>query len=282
MKLCRYGEVGKEKPGLVDNNGNIRDLSFLMGDIDHQTLDRKCLDAIRQLDPENLELIDKSVRIGAPIATPSKFIAIGLNYRDHAQEAGMPIPQEPVVFFKSPGSICGPHDDIFIPPHSSQLDWEAELGIIIGKQAKFIPQEQAFDYIAGYCVVNDISERTFQFQSSQWDKGKSFDTFGPLGPYLVTADEITDPQNLRIWLEVNGQVRQDSHTRQMIFPVAEIVAYLSRYMTLNPGDIIATGTPPGVAMGMKPAPVWLKEGDVLSTHIEGIGELKQRLVKYPG
>lgn len=279
MKLCRYGEYGKEKPGVVDDNDRLHDLSSIVSDIAPDTLQY----AISALQDKktlmNLPIVPGQQRFGPPIKTVSKFVAIGLNYLDHAEEAGLPKPDEPVVFFKSPSSICGPNDDIIAPPHSTKLDWEAELGIVIGKEAKRVNVDQALDYIAGYCIINDVSDRGFQFQSSQWDKGKSCDTFGPTGPYIVTTDEVKDPHNLNIWLEVNGEKRQNSNTSKMIFSVTEIVSYLSHYMTLLPGDLIATGTPAGVGLGMRPEPVWLQDGDHIRIHIEKLGYQNQMVAR---
>lgn len=278
MKICRYGERNTEKPGVLDSRGQLRDLSSVVDDITPETLQRVLAIAGAPDVIAALPVVDGTPRLGSPLKTVSKFVCIGLNYMDHAKEAGMDKPQEPVIFFKAPSCINGPDDDVIAPSYAKQLDWEAELGIVIGQAAKQVSRDNAIDYIAGYCIVNDVSDRGFQFQSSQWDKAKSFDTFGPVGPYLVTRDEIPDPQNLSIWLEVNGQRRQDSHTSQMIFSVADIVSNVSHFMTLLPGDIIATGTPAGVALGMKPAPAWLKDGDVIRIHIEKLGYQQQRVV----
>ena len=218
--------------------------------------------------------------MGVPYVGITKFVAIGLNYSDHAKEAGMAIPTEPIVFLKATSSICGPDDDTIQPPHSTKLDWEVELGIVIGTKAQHVSEAQALDHVAGYCVVNDVSERAFQMQSSQWDKGKGYDTFGPIGPWLVTTDEITDPQNLNMWLDLNGKRMQSGNTRTMIFSCAHIVSYVSQYMTLLPGDIITTGTPPGVGMGVKPNPVWLQPGDVVTLGIEGLGQQRQKIVRH--
>jgi len=275
MKICRYGEAGFEKPGVFDRNHQLRDLSGIVEDITPDSLPEVLAAFHSEEDILRLPEVDGSPRLGSPISTVSKFVAIGLNYLDHANEADLPVPDEPVVFFKAPSCLTGPNDNIVIPPHSTKLDWEAELGIIIARTAKQVSREDALEYVAGYCIVNDVSDRGFQFQSSQWDKAKSCDTFGPIGPYIVTRDEVGDPQNLAIWLEVNGEKRQDSHTSQMIFSVADIVSYVSHYMTLNSGDIIATGTPAGVALGMKPQPIWLKEGDEVRIHIEKLGYQNQ-------
>lgn len=277
MKICRYGDAGFEKPGVFDSNLQLRDLSGIVSDVTPGTLTTVLNAFNSEEDVLRLPIVPGNPRLGPPLSTVSKFVAIGLNYRDHALEANLPIPDEPVVFFKAPSCINGPDDDIIIPPHSTKLDWEAELGIVIATKAKQVSQENALEYVAGYCIVNDVSDRGFQFQSSQWDKAKSCDTFGPMGPYIVTRDEVCDPQNLSIWLEVNGERRQFSHTSQMIFSVAEIVSYVSHYMTLLPGDVIATGTPAGVSLGMKPEPVWLKEGDSIRIHVEKLGYQNQAL-----
>ncbi|MGC0843201.1 fumarylacetoacetate hydrolase family protein [Pantoea agglomerans] len=277
MKICRYGDAGFEKPGVFDSNLQLRDLSGIVSDVTPGTLTTVLNAFNSEEDVLRLPIVPGNPRLGPPLSMVSKFVAIGLNYRDHALEANLPIPDEPVVFFKAPSCINGPDDDIIIPPHSTKLDWEAELGIVIATKAKQVSQENALEYVAGYCIVNDVSDRGFQFQSSQWDKAKSCDTFGPMGPYIVTRDEVCDPQNLSIWLEVNGERRQFSHTSQMIFSVAEIVSYVSHYMTLLPGDVIATGTPAGVSLGMKPEPVWLKEGDSIRIHVEKLGYQNQTL-----
>lgn len=279
MKICRYGEVGSEKPGIVDKDEQLRDLSGIVHDITPETLPVVIASFKNENDIMKLPVVAGSYRLGTPIKTVSKFVAIGLNYLDHAKEADLPVPDEPVIFFKAPSCLNGANDNIIIPPHSNKLDWEAELGIVIGKKAKQVTFEDALEHVAGYCIVNDISDRGFQFQSSQWDKGKSCDTFGPVGPFIVTRDEVDDPQNLAIWLEVNGIRRQNSHTSQMIFPIAEIVSYVSHYMTLEPGDLIATGTPAGVGLGIKPVSPWLVDGDEICVHIEKLGYQKQKLVK---
>ncbi len=277
MKLCRYGEVGSERPALVDAAGVLRDLSSVCRDLGPSELAPDGLGRIAQTDPTRLPRLEGSPRLGVPFTGLSKFICIGLNYSDHAAEAGMAIPSEPIIFLKAPSAVCGPNDDTIQPRNSTKLDWEVELGIVIGSTARYVTEEQALDHVAGYCVVNDVSERAFQLQSSQWDKGKGCDTFGPIGPWLVTKDEIHDPQQLDMWLDVNGTRRQTGNTRTMIFGVREINAYCSRYMTLLPGDIIATGTPPGVGMGIKPEPVWLQPDDVVSLGIEGLGQQSQRI-----
>jgi 2-keto-4-pentenoate hydratase/2-oxohepta-3-ene-1,7-dioic acid hydratase in catechol pathway len=280
MKLVRYGPPGREKPGLIDADGKLRDLSRKVADIDGATLAPAELAKLRKLDPKKLPLVKGRPRLGACVATPSKFVAIGLNYIDHAKETNSPIPEHPIVFFKAPSCIVGANDNVVIPRHSTQMDYEVELGIVIGRTARYVEPKNALRHVAGYCVINDVSEREFQLRKSgtQWSKGKGCDTFGPLGPWLVTADEIKDPQNLDMWLDVNGARRQTGNTKTMIFGVAEVVADVSSYMTLLPGDVITTGTPPGVALGMKPEPVWLKTGDVVTLGIQGLGEQKQRMV----
>ncbi len=283
MKLVRYGPAGKEKPGLVDADGKLRDLSKKVKDIDAAALAPAKLRELARLDPRKLPLVKGRPRLGACVAMPSKFVAIGLNFSDHARETGSPIPEYPVVFFKSPTCIVGPNDNVMIPRDSTQLDWEVELGVVIGRTARYVDEKDALKHVAGYCVVNDVSERDFQLKKSgsQWSKGKGCDTFGPLGPWLVTADEVKDPQNLAMWLDVNGERRQRGSTKTMIFGVATLVADVSRYMTLLPGDVITTGTPPGVGMGMKPQQ-WLKAGDVITLGIDGLGEQKQKVVPFKG
>lgn len=278
MKLCRFGPPGKERPGLLDTNGRIRDLSAHVTDIDAAVLAPAALAELSKLDIAELPVVEEGVRYGVPVAQVRKFIAIGLNYRDHAEESGMTIPTEPIIFHKAISCLSGPNDDIVQPPHSTKLDWELELGVVIGSEAKYVSEANALDYVAGYCVVNDVSERAFQMQSSQWDKGKGCDTFGPIGPWLVTRDEVADPQNLDMWLDVNGERRQTGNSKTMIFSVAQIVSYCSRYMTLHPGDVICTGTPPGVGMGMKPEPQWLHPGDQIHLWIDGLGEQRQMVV----
>jgi 2,4-diketo-3-deoxy-L-fuconate hydrolase len=283
MKLVRYGPPGREKPGLIDTDGVLRDLSRKVKDIDGAAHAPVTLSGLRKLDVRRLPAVKGRPRLGACIATPSKFVAIGLNYIDHAKETGSPIPEHPVVFFKSPTCIVGANDNVMLPLDSSKVDWEVELGVVIGRTARHVAAKDALRYVAGYCIVNDVSEREFQMNrsASQWSKGKGCDTFGPVGPWLVTSDEIKDPQNLDLWLDVNGERRQTGNTRTMIFGVADLVADVSRYMTLLPGDIITTGTPPGVAMGMKP-PQWLQAGDVVTLGIEGLGEQRQRIVAFKG
>ena len=280
MKLLRYGPSGREKPGMLDGAGNIRDLSGVILQIDDRTLAPKELAKLRKLKPESLPLVKGKPRLGVPYAGISKFVAVGLNYSDHAAESNMPIPAEPILFTKATTSLCGPNDDVIQPIGSTKLDWEVELGIVIGTKAQYVAEDRALDYVAGYCVVNDISERNFQLErGSQWDRGKGCDTFGPVGPYLVTTDEITDPQTLGMWLNVNGEKRQRGSTRTMIFGCAHLVSYISRFMTLLPGDIITTGTPPGVGLGMKP-PVYLKVGDVMTLGIDGLGEQRQHVIAH--
>ena len=283
MKLVRYGPAGKEKPGLIDADGKLRDLSKKVRDIDAAALAPASLKALAKLDTKKLPLVKGKPRLGACVATPSKFVAIGLNFTDHAKETGSPIPENPVVFFKTPSCIVGPNDNVMVPKDSTQLDWEVELVIVIGSKAQHVSEKDALRYVAGYCVGNDVSEREFQLKksASQWSKGKGCDTFGPIGPWLVTKDEIKDVQNLGMWLDVNGERRQTGSTKTMIFGVAQVVSDVSQYMTLFPGDIITTGTPPGVALGMKP-PVWLKAGDVMTLGIDGLGEQRQKVVPFKG
>jgi 2,4-didehydro-3-deoxy-L-rhamnonate hydrolase len=282
MKLCRYGKNGFEKPGMIDAQGNVRELSAVVEQIDRGAISPAGLAKLRKIKAETLPLVKGEPRLGVPYVGISKFVAIGLNYADHAREANMPIPPEPVVFMKATTCINGPNDRVIVPKHSTKLDWEVELGVVIGKKAQYISEDKAIDHIAGYCVVNDVSERAFQLRSSQWDKGKGCDTFGPIGPWLVTTDEIRDPQNLDMWLDVNGRRMQKGNTRTMIFGVAKLVSYCSQFMTLLPGDIITTGTPPGVGMGMKPEPVFLKPGDVMNLGIQGLGEQRQEVVAHAG
>ena len=280
MKLLRYGPQGQEKPGLVDADGRIRDLSSHVDDIAGDVLSDAALARLRALEPATLPLVSGQPRIGACVGRVGKMVCIGLNYADHAAESGMPIPAEPVVFNKWTSAIVGPNDDVEIPRGSTKTDWEVELGVVIGRACKYVQEANALDYVAGYCIVNDVSERAWQIERSggQWDKGKGFDTFGPTGPWLVTRDEITDPQNLDLWLEVDGHRYQNGNTRTMIFPVAKLVAYLSQCMSLQPGDIISTGTPPGVGLGHKPEPIYLKAGQTMRLGIAGLGEQRQRTV----
>ena len=283
MKLVRYGPAGKEKPGLIDADGRLRDLSKKVKDINAATLAPAEITKLKKLDTKKLPLVKGKPRLGPCVATPSKFVAIGLNYVDHAKETGAPIPEHPIVFFKSQTCIVGPNDNVMVPKDSTQLDWEVEIGFVMGRTARHVDKKDALKYVAGYCVINDVSEREFQLKksASQWNKGKGCDTFGPLGPWLVTTDEIKDVQNLDMWLDVNGVRRQTGNTRTMIFGIAELVADVSKYMTLLPGDVVTTGTPPGVALGMKP-PVWLKAGDVITLGIQGLGEQKQKVVPFKG
>jgi 2-keto-4-pentenoate hydratase/2-oxohepta-3-ene-1,7-dioic acid hydratase in catechol pathway len=279
MKLLRYGAKGKEKPGLVDKDGRIRDLSGIVADISGETIAPKSLARLARIKPESLPLVRGTPRIGACVANPQKFIAIGLNYSDHAAESNLAVPPEPVVFTKQVSCLSGPNDDVTLPPKSKKSDWEVELGVIIGTRAKNIKKKDALAHVAGYCTVNDLSEREFQAErAGQWTKGKSYDTFGPIGPWLVTADEVKDPQKLQLWLELNGKRVQDGTTATMVYSVAHIVAYLSQFFTLMPGDVITTGTPPGVGMGMKPQR-FLKPGDVMRICVEGLGVQQQKVVR---
>jgi 2-keto-4-pentenoate hydratase/2-oxohepta-3-ene-1,7-dioic acid hydratase in catechol pathway len=280
MKLCRYGKPGYEKPGLIDSEGRLRDLSKIVDSIGPNEISPRGLKMLSRHKAESLPLVNGAPRFGVPYVGIGKFVAIGLNYSDHAKEAGLPIPAEPIVFMKATTCINGPNDDVIQPKHSTKLDWEIELGIVIGQQARYVDEADALNYVAGYTIVNDVSERAFQLATSQWDKGKGFDTSGPIGPYLVTTDEITDPQNLDMLLEVNGKKMQSGNTRTMVFDCAKIISHVSHYMTLLPGDIIATGTPPGVGLGIKPTPVFLKPGDVMRLTIQGLGEQKQKVVPY--
>jgi 2,4-didehydro-3-deoxy-L-rhamnonate hydrolase len=285
MKLVRYGKPGKEKPGLIDADGKLRDLSSIVKDIDAAQLSPAALAKISKVKTDKLPLVKGKPRFGSPVANVGKFIAIGLNYTDHAEESGMPIPAEPVVFMKANSCVVGPNDDIMLPKGSVKTDWEVELGIVIGTKARYVSQKEALNFVAGYCTINDVSEREYQLERGpQWDKGKGCDTFGPIGPWLVTTDEITNPQKLGMWLDVNGQRFQTGNTKTMIFSCAKIVSYLSQFMTLMPGDVITTGTPPGVGLGIKkdgkPAPVFLKKGDVVTLGIEGLGEQRQLVVPF--
>jgi len=275
MKLLRYGEIGSERPGLLDADGTIRDLSAHLTDIAGKALDPASLAALAKLDPQSLPAVSGKPRLGACVAGTGKFICIGLNYSDHAAETGATVPSEPIIFMKASSAIVGPDDDVLIPRGSQKTDWEVELAVVIGKTAKYVTEAEALDYVAGYCVAHDVSERAFQAErQGQWTKGKSCDTFGPTGPWLVTKDEVADPQNLKMWLTVNGKTMQNGSTRTMVYGVAFLVSYLSQFMSLHPGDIISTGTPPGVGLGMKP-PVFLKAGDVVELGIEGLGQQKQ-------
>jgi ureidoglycolate lyase len=277
MKLLRYGPKGQEKPGLLDGDGKLRDLSGAVPDIAGDVLTDAGLAKLRTLDPQSLPLVGGSPRIGACVGNVGKLVCIGLNYADHAAESNLPVPTEPVVFNKWTSAIVGPNDDIEIPRGSKKTDWEVELGVVIGKPCKYVDEARALDYVAGYCVVNDVSEREWQIErGGQWDKGKGFDTFGPIGPWLVTRDEIADPQQLDLWLEVDGHRYQNGNTRTMVFSVAKLVSYLSTCMSLQPGDVISTGTPPGVGMGVKPNPVYLKPGQTVRLGVQGLGEQQQR------
>ena len=277
MKLCRFGDAGKEKPGLIDDEGILRDLSPHVTDINPAVLND--LSAIKKLAPSSLAAVEGNPRLGPCVIGSGKFMCIGLNYADHAEESGMPLPPEPVLFMKATSAICGPNDPIIIPRGSVKTDWEVELGVVIGKAAKYVSESNAFDHIAGYCVINDVSERDFQLErQGQWSKGKSCDNFGQIGPWLVTKDEISDPQSLEMWLEVNGERVQHGSTRTMVYGVAHLVSYLSQFMTLHPGDIISTGTPPGVGLGLNP-PRYLKPGDIVELGISGLGQQRQNCIK---
>lgn len=279
MKLLRYGPRGQEKPGILDHQGRIRSLLGIVPDIAGQAITPEGIEALRQVEISRLPLVDEAVRIGPCVAGTGKFICIGLNYSDHAAETGATVPPEPIIFMKATSAICGPNDDIEIPRNSEKTDWEVELGVVIGKHAKYISKADALEHVAGYCLINDVSERAFQAErSGQWTKGKSADTFGPIGPWLVTRDEISDPQNLSMWLTVNGKTCQSGSTKTMVYGVAFLVSYLSQFMSLHPGDIISTGTPPGVGLGQKP-PMYLKPGDVVELGIEGLGAQKQTFVQ---
>lgn len=281
MKLVRYGNPGAEKPGLIDAQGVLRDLSKTVKDIGPDQLSDEALAKIAQLDTAKLPAVKGSPRLGCPVKGVRKFIAIGLNYSDHAAESNMPIPAEPIVFMKATSCIQGPNDPVMLPKGSKKTDWEVELGVVIGKRARYVSQKEALSHVAGYCTIDDVSEREYQLErGSQWDKGKGCDTFGPIGPWLVTRDEITNPQKLAMWLDVNGVRMQTGNTKNMIFSAAKIVSYLSQFMTLEPGDVITTGTPPGVGLGMKPNPVFLKKGDVVTLGIEGLGEQRQKVVAF--
>jgi ureidoglycolate lyase len=276
MKLMRVGAKGAEKPALLHTDGTYRDLSGVVTDIAGSALTPEGLAKIRAIDPMTLPVLDAGLRIGPCVGSVGKFMCIGLNYADHAAETNSPIPAEPILFMKATSAIIGPNDTVILPKNTLKPDWEVELGVVIGKEARYVDEKDAMDYVAGYCVVNDLSERHFQTErGGQWTKGKSADTFGPIGPWLVTKDEVADPQNLKMWLEVDGKRYQDGSTKTMIFGVAHIVAYLSQFMSLQPGDVISTGTPPGVGMGQKPEQVWLKPGQTMELGIEGLGQQKQ-------
>jgi 2-keto-4-pentenoate hydratase/2-oxohepta-3-ene-1,7-dioic acid hydratase in catechol pathway len=279
MKLLRYGPKGQEKPGMLDADGRIRSLAAVVPDIDGAAIGPEGLARLQGLDPASLPPVEGSPRLGACVARVGKFICIGLNYADHAAESGMAVPPEPVIFMKATSAVWGPNDDVEIPRGSEKTDWEVELGVVIGRPTKYVSESRAMEHVAGYCVVNDVSERAFQAErAGQWTKGKSHDTFGPIGPWLVTKDEVPDPQNLALWLEVDGRRCQDGSTRTMVYQVPFLVSYLSQFMSLQPGDIISTGTPPGVGMGMKP-PVFLKPGQTMRLGIAGLGEQQQRTVQ---
>jgi len=281
MKLVRYGAAGKEKPGLIDANGGLRDLSSVTHDIDTQALSREGRARLAAIDPQSLPQVAGEQRYGAPVAHVSKFICVGLNYSEHAAETNAPIPEQPILFMKATSALMGPNDDVVIPQGSVKTDWEVELGVVIGETARSVSVEQALDHVAGYVVVNDLSEREFQLEhGGQWVKGKSCDTFGPIGPWLVTADEVPDPQNLNLWLEVDGHRYQNGNTRTMIFDVAQLVSYISRYMTLLPGDVISTGTPSGVGLGQKP-PTYLRPGNTIELGIDGLGTQRQHVRAHP-
>ena len=276
MKLLRYGPSGREKPGVIDSTGSIRDLSSVIPDLAGDALTREGIDRLRTVDSSSLPRVDAGVRIGPCVAGVGKFICIGLNYSDHAAESGMAVPAEPILFMKATSAICGPNDGIIIPRGSQKTDWEVELGIVIGTTARYVREEEAMSHVAGYCVINDLSERAFQLEGTgQWVKGKSADSFGPIGPWLVTPDEVPNPHDLDLWLEVDGRTYQRSSTRQMIFGVARLVSFISRFMSLHPGDIISTGTPPGIGMGQKPDPIFLRPGNRVRLGIQGLGEQQQ-------
>jgi 2-keto-4-pentenoate hydratase/2-oxohepta-3-ene-1,7-dioic acid hydratase in catechol pathway len=282
VKLVRYGTRGSERPAIVDKNGLLRDISALVQDINPTSLSPNNLNEFARMDVSHFPVVEGTPRIGACVADVGKFICIGLNYSDHAAESGMAVPAEPVVFMKATSAICGPYDDVIIPKNSEKTDWEVELGVVIGTEARYVSKEQALSHVAGYCVVNDLSERKFQLEGTgQWVKGKSADTFGPIGPWLVTKDEIRDPQNLQMWLDVDGKRFQNGSSKTMVFDIAHLVSYLSHFMSLQPGDIISTGTPPGVGLGQKP-PVYLRPGNVMTLSVEGLGEQRQVVKAYEG
>jgi 2-keto-4-pentenoate hydratase/2-oxohepta-3-ene-1,7-dioic acid hydratase in catechol pathway len=282
MKLVRFGAAGSEKPGLIDQDGNIRDLSGHIGDIAGETLSAAGLDRLLKIDPKSLPVVTPGVRLGAPVAGTRTFIAIGLNYADHAKETGQEIPTEPILFNKAASCICGPNDDVITPRDSRHMDWECEIAFVVGRRARYVDEKDALSYIAGYTICNDVSERKFQMKrNGQWVKGKSAETFGPLGPWLVTTDEIKDPQNLALSLKVNGEIRQNGSTSTMIFSIPKLLAYVTEFMVLEPGDVVTTGTPPGVGSAMKP-PQYLKPGDVMELSIEGLGRQRQKVVPFSG
>ena len=279
MKLLRYGNPGQEKPGMLDQNGTIRDLSNIVEDIAGDVLLPEGLEKLKNLDPGSLPTIEGSPRMGACVSGIGKFICIGLNYSDHAEETGASVPSEPIIFSKATSAVCGPDDDIIIPRNSVKTDWEVELGVVIGKPAKYVEESSALDHVAGYCVINDVSEREYQIErQGQWVKGKSCDSFGPTGPWLVTPDEAGDPQNLKLWLEVDGKRYQDGSTNTMVYSVAFLIHYLSQFFTLHPGDVISTGTPPGVGMGQKPDPVYLRPGQTIRLGVKGLGIQPQKTI----
>ena len=285
MKLVRYGKPGKEKPGLIDADGKLRDLSSVIPDVSPQYLGDAMLAKLRKIKTASLPLVKGKPRLGCPVAHVGKFIAIGLNYADHAAESGMPIPKEPIVFMKATTCIQGPNDDVMLPKNSVKTDWEVELGVVIGTTARYVSQKDALNHVAGYCLINDVSEREYQIErGGTWDKGKGCDTFGPIGPWLVTRDDVPNPQKLDMWLDLNGERMQTGNTKTMIFGVAKLVSYVSQFMTLMPGDVITTGTPPGVGMGIKKngkaAPIYLKRGDTIALGIEGLGEQHQTVIAY--
>ena len=283
MKLLRVGNKGAEKPALLHSDGTYRDISSIVPDLKGDALTPAGLAKIRAADPGKLPVLDSKLRIGPCVGFVGKFICVGLNYADHAAETGAAIPAEPILFQKATSAIIGPNDDVTIPKNAKKPDWEVELGVIIGKEARYVDEKDALDHVAGYCVSNDLSERHFQSErGGQWTKGKSADTFGPIGPWLVTSDEVPDPQNLKMWLEVDGHRYQNGSTKTMIFGVRQVVSYISQFMSLQPGDVISTGTPPGVGMGIKPNPIWLKPGQTMHLGIEGLGEQTQRTVAYAG
>jgi 2-keto-4-pentenoate hydratase/2-oxohepta-3-ene-1,7-dioic acid hydratase in catechol pathway len=281
MRLLRYGPVGQEKPGVLDRDGVLRDLSGELPDLTPAQLSAPSLQRLRQMDLSALPAVPGRPRLGVPVAGIGKFIAVGLNYADHAAEAALPVPKEPVLFTKAISCLNGPDDDVMLPQGAMKGDWEVELGVVIGTRARYVEESQALDHVAGYCVVNDVSERAYQIErGGTWDKGKGCDTFGPVGPWLVTADEVGDPQDLKLWLELNGQRRQNGSTRTMIFGVATLISYISRFLTLEPGDLVTTGTPPGVGMGVKPEPLYLKPGDVMTLGVERLGQQTQKVVAW--
>ena len=280
MKLVRYGNPGKEKPGLIDSNGQLRDLSAVVTDIDPKQLGDAALAKLAKLKTDKLPLVKGKPRYGCPVTGVGKFVAIGLNFADHAAESGLPIPPEPIVFMKATTCIQGPNDPVMLPKNSVKSDWEVELGVVIGTRARYVSQKDALSFVAGYCTINDVSEREYQIErGGTWDKGKGCDTFGPIGPWLATRDEVPNPQKLAMWLDLNGKRMQTGNTKTMIFGVAKIVSYVSQFMTLEPGDVITTGTPPGVGLGMKP-PLYLKKGDVMTLGIEGLGEQRQEVLVF--